>query len=52
MNDDIDGDAFQGTIQQQKCDLDRVRELQMAQVNSERDELQRMQADIDRQRVN
>jgi hypothetical protein len=42
---------MQGTIQQQKSDLDRDREQQMTLVNNQREELYEMQQAIDRQKV-
>jgi hypothetical protein len=42
---------MQGSIQQQKSDLDRTREQQMALVNSQREELKQMQQTIDKQKV-
>jgi hypothetical protein len=43
--------SMQGSIQQQKSDLDRTREQQMALVNSQREELEQMQQTIDKQKV-
>lgn len=43
--------VLQGSIQQQKSDLDRIREHQMAVVSSQREELLQMQQTIDQQKV-